>query len=84
MTETAKILHEIHGLSSLDRSGREGIDVSQEVLIRDRKGLIHIELGNLGYGAGLTPAAARYLARMLDEAANRIEFASKADGKDAP
>jgi hypothetical protein len=75
MPREPEILHEIHGLSSLDRSGRKGLDVSQEVIIRDRHGLVHIELQETSYGAALTPAAARYVARQLIEAADRVERA---------
>jgi hypothetical protein len=66
-------LHEIHGLSSLHRTVREGSDVSQEVLIRDRNGFVHIELQQISFGAALTPAAARYLAQQLIDAADRME-----------
>lgn len=77
MSDVAGDLHQIHGLSSLDRSGREGLDASQEVIIRDRKGLVHIELSNPGYGAALSPVAARYLAHTLLDAADRVERAAR-------
>ena len=79
--ERTDSLHEIHGLSSLSRSSREGSDVSQEVLIRDRQGLVHIELQQTTYGAALTPAAARYLAQQLMDAADRVEGSAKAAGE---
>lgn len=79
-----KNLREIHGLSNLPRAAREGADVNQEVLIRDRNGCVHLELSVPGYGASLTPDAARYLVNELLAAVERIERGAMTAAQDKP
>lgn len=61
----------ITGLTAIGRAVRNGYDVSQEVVIRDRDGAVFIELSETSYGARLTPEQARALVVLLSEAADR-------------
>lgn len=63
----------IAGITGLKRADRERSGVSQEVIIRERGDVIHLDLTETMYGAILSPEQARELARMLNEAADRLE-----------
>lgn len=60
----------ITGLGDLEKShGASG----QEAIIRERPGVVTLDLSASLYGAAMTPEQARFLAKMLIEAAKRVE-----------
>lgn len=62
----------ISGLTCLTRADKDGTDASQEVILRERSGSVHLSLLHGHYGVRLSPAEARRLAKLLTHAADRI------------
>lgn len=73
-------LYELHGLSKLERAPKDGDDSRQEVTVRDREGAVFLDMKyTAGFGARLTPDEARYLARCLNDAADRATAEAEAN-----
>lgn len=67
-------MQEIHGLSGLSQTVKDGADSAQEVVVRDRDGKVTIEIHHPhSYGARLSPEETEYLATILWSAAKRAK-----------
>ncbi len=68
---------QITGLSNATRCAMKNAESEQAITIRDELGMVTLNLIGCSYPAGMTPAQARFVAKRLSEAADRVEAQSR-------
>ena len=72
----SKGILQITGINNATRVAAVNSDGEQNVVIRDEIGMVTINVKGSTYPAGLTPEQARFVAKCLSEAADRVEMQS--------
>jgi hypothetical protein len=69
---TGKI-RELHGVADAERVQAVNQKDCYKVTVTDGNGIVVLNIADATYPAGLTPSRARYIAKLLNAAANRVE-----------